>query len=221
MKKENHQLTSSRNVGMRDINALLSAPISRIKTLRDDQGRKAFTLIELLVVVLIIGILAAIALPQYNKAIDKARASELFTLVKNVKMLQEIFYLENGHYAANCNELGWDVPSGFEETAENSGKYALQRGNYEVKVYCKNGNNPRVWGSLRGGTLSVAIEAFFDSYSNEEDVLEDKDKNKQGRAFCYFQTYDSATGSYPINERGGAVCKSLGKEKRDNGSYWL
>ena len=58
--------------------------------------RGAFTLIELLVVVLIIGILAAIALPQYEKAVWKSRYAEIAMNVKTIQNCLDIYQLENG-----------------------------------------------------------------------------------------------------------------------------
>ena len=55
-----------------------------------------FTLIELLVVVLIIGILASVALPQYQKAVEKSRAAEAIQNLKALRDQQALCLLENG-----------------------------------------------------------------------------------------------------------------------------
>ncbi|MEZ4422863.1 MAG: prepilin-type N-terminal cleavage/methylation domain-containing protein [Gemmatimonadota bacterium] len=71
--------------------------------------RAGFTLIELLIVVVVIGILAAIAIPKYNSMRDKALLSALRSDLANLAITQEAYYDDNYVYAANTTSLGMTV----------------------------------------------------------------------------------------------------------------
>ena len=72
--------------------------------------KKGFTLIELLVVVLIIGILAAVAVPQYQRAVGKARAVEAKTVLSAYMKALHLAHLETGKYVPSDDDLSIEIP---------------------------------------------------------------------------------------------------------------
>ena len=74
-------------------------------------NNNAFTLIELLVVVLIIGILAAVALPQYQKAVEKSRGVQALTLINAVNQAVQVYFMANGTFPQSFDELNADMDS--------------------------------------------------------------------------------------------------------------
>ena len=104
-------------------------------------NNNAFTLIELLVVVLIIGILAAVALPQYQKAVERARASEALPLLKSVYQAAQNYQLANGEWPTKFDELAVEIPWTGTTKWRTGGIMKDTRSNnlWSLQLYCEAG----------------------------------------------------------------------------------
>ena len=126
---------------------------------------KAFTLIELLVVVLIIGILAAVALPQYQQAVEKSRAAEAFSNISSFDKAVQVWKLANPSIgwrtftgdAYGVGELDIDIPTDWVQGTDAmisaeipnikscSKNFCYDISTYQVKAYRANSPTYKYW----------------------------------------------------------------------------
>lgn len=154
-----------------------------------------FTLIELLVVVLIIGILAAVAVPQYQLAVDKARLSKLLSMVQAVKKAQLAYELENGTLTDNWNDLTLSFPGTIQGNKLTSDE------RWELQLTIAKEGTGSANAVIATDSLLPGIQ-IWNFYRN---------RNTWGEHFaCY---------SLASNTRANRLCKSAtGKSTRDQNS---
>ena len=75
------------------------------KTVRLLNNNQGFTLVELAVVVIIIGVLAAFAVPKFRDAVERSKASEAFNYLSTVRASQERYHARNATYAEDLTKL--------------------------------------------------------------------------------------------------------------------
>lgn len=93
--------------------------------------KNGFTLLEMLVVSLIIGILASIAFPQYQLAVERSRAAEGITILRSLRDAQFNYFLTHGKYSSNINDLDLSFQG---EDAEYSGVARKESPNFSYAV---------------------------------------------------------------------------------------
>lgn len=163
-----------------------------------------FTLIELLIVVLVIGILASVAYPQYEKAVVKSKVTKILPWFKKIKEGRELYLMNGGNQ--NCMDLGRYMDAlgvkarsrcfgtNYDGLCANENSWCDSTLYVDDKTSIFNGTGHARYSYKRSNRqatedFSIILLTFFRGYTSEE---------KTGDLFCK-----------PATEWGVEICKQL------------
>ena len=201
----------------------VSPILPRLTAVLLPQGREitahGFTLIELLVVVLIIGILAAVAVPQYQKAVEKSRIATALPVMDNVKKSMELFLTENGwpsdytysgHSTASEYFFLWEDNSnlGGKKKVENAIDVRSGLDCSSVPQWCKD-SNFYYEALCNQGSCYVSAYRSMDAYNGEGDYEINIERRLSGNQWEY--------ACYYFDDFGQRACSTL----QDQGNWQI
>ena len=145
------------------------------------KNKSGFTLIELLVVVLIIGILSAIALPQYSMAVEKSRATEALALMNAIAGSAERYRFQKEAWPTTLSQLDIEVPTIASET---SGLYGGK--NFRIEIFPA-GDDFEVVATRRIQNDSYALTTRMQDLPENETITRLRkctSATEKGRSYC-------------------------------------
>ena len=153
-----------------------------------------FTLIELLVVVLIIGILAAVALPQYQKAVERSRAAQALTLLKSISQAAQTYHLANGVWPTKFEELDVEIPWTGNKKWHLSAQDTKSNGEWSAQLYTEDTSSYlMLWiGRISGPYAGTGLAAV---------------SSRNFQPMCTEDTTGHNTSSFSLGE--GAYCQKV------------
>ena len=130
--------------------------LTRINKHRDEAG---FTLIELLVVVIIIGILAAIAIPVFLNQRASAQNASIQSDMRNAAIEVETYYTEQQSYPSDADALTTAAPNSIVMSTDNEMDYAVVGTTGFTLTGCNtNADNVYVYNSATGGLDTAPVD---------------------------------------------------------------
>lgn len=153
-----------------------------LQHLNQKKREGGFTLIELLVVIIIIGILAAIALPSFLSQAAKAKQSEGKSFVGAINRGQQAYRLENPEFAPDFEKLEVGLPT--------------KTNNYEMKMNTTGGSETTV-------NAEPLDKEALKGYTGLVKVL---DNGATGNVICEAKNAGEVPGSADVNQEGVGDC---------------
>ncbi len=165
-----------------------------MKKLNKQRCKKGFTLIEMLVVVLIIGILAGIALPQYQMAVTKAKVASILPLMRRWKDALQEYKLQHGNYddldySTGGATLGVNWPSDWSNG--DCGDKLGCSGDYWAECIANESSDGSVYCSHNLSENNFSISMYPSDFEDNEDY--------SGKITCSTEETE-----------GHKICKALG-----------